>query len=72
MRIDRGIPIPKRAKRNQYPFGRMEIGDSVFFPDEPKGNQSNPAVGARVYRRRHGKVFTTRVENGGVRIWRVS
>jgi hypothetical protein len=34
-KIDRGIPMPSRARnRRIYPLGGMEIGDSFFAPEK--------------------------------------
>ena len=60
---------PKRGEF-VYPFKDMRVGDSVFFPDEPKGGRSNPAVAAKVYGAKYGKKFSARKMDGGVRIWR--
>lgn len=54
-----------------FPFGDMEVGDSIFFPDEPKGSRSNPCASARIHGARHGKKFSGRREGDGVRVWRV-
>lgn len=78
MQIDKNVPPPvKRAapitsapRQRRYPFEQMAVGESVFYPDEPKGHQSNPAAYARKYGQRSGKVFTAKVSDGGVRIWR--
>ena len=54
-----------------FPFRDMEVGDSIFFPDEPKGARSNPCVSAHNYGARHGKKFSGRKEGDGVRVWRI-
>ena len=55
-----------------FPFGDMEVGDSIFFPDEPKGARSNPCVSAHNHGARHGKKFSGRKEGDGVRVWRIA
>lgn len=74
MHIEKNVPIPVSARRqkNTYLFDEMDVGDSVFYADEPKGHQSAPAAYARVYSQRHDQKFIARAENGGVRVWRVS
>ena len=57
--------------RPVFPFREMEVGDSIFFPDEPKGSRSNPCVSARIHGARYGKKFSGRKEGDGVRVWRV-
>lgn len=70
MKIDNNVPIPK-TRSAKYPFRDMAVGDSVFFDNEPKGSQSNPAVAANAWGRMVGKKFSARTEGNGVRIWRV-
>lgn len=74
MIIEKNIPGPigGRNGRIKYPFREMEIGDSVFFPDEPKGSQSKPAMAARINATHWGWRFSSRKEGTGVRIWRVA
>ena len=70
-RIEKNIPIPANASaRLKYPFGEMEVGDSIFLPNEPKGSLSRPSLAAHTFGKRNGKRFAARAENGGVRIWR--
>jgi hypothetical protein len=78
MEIDKNIPMPPQATRskrgNSYQWGDMEIGDSVFFDNEPSGSGSHPAMGAKTFAWRQGKgaKFSARKEGNGVRIWRVA
>lgn len=39
--ILKGIPAPVLGShsRRKYPFGKMEIGDSVFIPDWPRNKK---------------------------------
>jgi len=68
--IEKNHP-PPLLTRNKYPFSRMVPGDSVFYPDQPKGGQSGPAKAAREYGNRYGQTFVAKPEDGGVRIWRL-
>ena len=74
MKIDDDVPLPRRKVKikgeRKYPFHRMEVGQSVWFEDQPDGSQSKPAQAAYVYGHKHGMKFTARPENGGVRVWR--
>ena len=78
MHIEKNIPIPEAAGKTGrptiYPFKDMSVGDSLFFPDEPKGSQSNPAAASKHATRRDGPCegwrFVARSIDGGVRIWR--
>lgn len=75
MKIDRHIPPPTNLRADippgSHPFRRMDVGDSVLFPHEPKGYQSAPAAYARKFGQRSGKKFVTRKEGDGVRVWRI-
>lgn len=70
MIIEKGIAIPEAelVGKEMYPFGRMEVGDSIFLPG--MNSSSSACVSARQIARRQGKKFTTRKIDGGVRIWR--
>lgn len=70
MDIEKGIAIPEitSAARDTYPFGKMEVGDSVFLYGME--STSSACVSARQIGKRQGKKFTTRKMDGGVRIWR--
>ncbi len=70
MIIDDDVPLPKPHKI--YTFEKLKNGQSVFFPNEPRGSQSNPATAARSWCQRHGGKSISRAENGGVRIWIVT
>ena len=70
MKIEKNIPVPTSSARSRYAFADMEVGDSVFFADEPKGSQSLPVVAARSYGSRTGRKFVSRTEGTGVRVWR--
>ena len=74
--IEKNVPRSFRAEsdlpRRSYRWGEMDVGDSVFFEDEPKASQSKPALASRDWGRNHGTKFSARKQNGGVRIWRVA
>ena len=75
MQIEDDIPQPAPSHRGvMYPFGRMNVGQSVFFADEPKGTASKPAIAARMaqHQSKKQKMFTARRIAGGVRIWRIA
>lgn len=72
MIIENGFPMPKSEfglGNRKYPFGKMEIGQSIFFEGERSGGR--PHVAARIYGMRNGKKFSVRKCEGGLRIWRV-
>lgn len=68
MEFDKDVPAPE--SRHDV-FLKMEIGDSVFFPNEPKGSQASIVSFARYCEGRHNIKFSAKSENGGVRITRV-
>ena len=70
MKIEKNVPRP--ILRKSYGWKYMEIDDSVFFDNEPKGTQSKPAICANVWGGRNGAKVSSRKEGNGVRIWRVA
>jgi hypothetical protein len=73
IKIEKGVGMPVgtgRGRPKKYPFGEMEVGDSIFFPNEPKGSQSNPSMASKNFSAGKDIKFVSRAENGGVRIWR--
>ena len=84
MQIRCDIPVPNKIQRKistkvkpgrpmKYPWPNMNVGDSIFFPDEPKGSISLPAVSCSVWgsSQSPSRKFAKRSIDGGVRIWRV-
>ena len=63
---DRAMPAPRNSK---YPFRSMKIGDSFFVADNSGRVRSTACVFAA---RNPDYKFSTRQENGGYRVWRVS
>jgi len=69
--IEKGVPLPP-GQRGRGLIGviqKMDVNDSILVPD---AKQSIVSASGRVVRQRTGAQFTTRVVEGGVRIWRVS
>ena len=89
MKIETDIPIPPKRAQGKFQelLGRMEVGNSVFFPDE--SNVETSTLSARIvskchhYGKKHSKSFcvrsikpTAHCDNGtsscgGVRCWRI-
>ena len=67
-KIEKGILIPPPVRRTKYPFGQMEVGDSVFIADDGGGRV---IAAACEYGKRHNKKFSCRTVDGGVRVWRI-
>ena len=64
MKIDKKIPIPEP----QWPFSRMDVGDSFLLPE---GREAAGRQYAIMFGKRHGMKFTSRKTDQGVRIWRM-
>jgi len=65
--------VPLREKRSgrysRYPFAEMNVGDSFFVSQDRANNTRSAALN---YAKRHPPLrFTSRVENGGRRLWRI-
>ena len=78
MEIEQGIPLPSlrvhkgRGKHlSKYPFGEMSVGDSVFFPGQENGGPADTASKKLALRLKYTRRFSSKKENGGLRIWRV-
>ena len=65
IKIDKNIPLPET--RNRYPFDKLEVGNSFFVEGKTNINGSR----YHYVRKNHGKKFTTKRENGGLRVWRI-
>lgn len=77
MKIEKNIPIPpvQSSKGEGYPFRAMEIGDSFMVPLKDKTArelQQRMARKANYVSARYTMKFTTRVVEGGVRVWRTA
>ena len=74
MKIEKNIPVPPSVagSPNKYQWRDMEIGDSVFFDNEPKVSQSKPSMAAKVWGHKKNIKFAARKEGNGVRIWRTA
>lgn len=86
MQIEKNIPMPSPTDRrfsntesgraSKYPFGEMEVGDSVLVDGESCKIKHCRAYGAaRDYGDKYGKTFKGAKEPGQpgkVRIWRTA
>ena len=71
IKIDKNIPQPDRnaGKPPIYPFGEMDIDDSIFIG---RNDKKKAVSAAHVYAHRNGVKLKCRKQPcGGVRIWRV-
>jgi hypothetical protein len=73
-KIEKGVPMPNHGNGGrEFPLPaalrKMEIGDSVLVVNRSRDS----VVGTTAFiKRETGARFSTRVVDGGVRIWRVS
>lgn len=78
-KIEKGVSLPVRGKPPlpiKYPWKTMEMGDSFFIPLNG-GKLTSLRVGVSIdlkkfnYENAKKVSITTRVENDGIRVWRV-
>lgn len=82
--IERGVPIPpprckeggkRKGGKRVYPWREMKPGDSFFVAVEPSSvnriQSQLSTIGAH-QRDWTGKSYTTRIVEGGVRVWRTA
>lgn len=76
MDIEKGVPLPDPMPRGgrppKYPFGKMEVGDSILVDGSGASQDKCSAYSSAIsYGRRNGKKFSGRlIAPGTVRIWR--
>lgn len=72
LKIEHGIPIPKKGTRNKSGMSvvirSMQVGDCVFFG----GKQMSGIYGYLRTAQILGYKFTCRKVDGGVRVWRIA
>ena len=69
-KIEKNIPL---TAKQAYPFDQMESGDSFFIPiTEPKKVGYIRAQINNAKKGYPGKVISTRIEEGGLRVWLIS
>ena len=82
MKIDKGIPVPDmkfytrgRKKETKYPWGDMDMYDSVFFPCLDRREYYRIIVHMHRWAKEHGRLFMirkrTEMDVDGIRIWRI-
>ena len=65
-KIERGIEIPPKRGKENYPLREMEVGDSFLVPNSKKWN-----CGVFQPFRKKGIFFCQRKVEEGIRIWRI-
>ncbi|WP_324069876.1 MAG: hypothetical protein RSE15_05045 [Flavobacterium sp.] len=78
VQIEKNIPIPAPKKKEcKYPFHKMEVGDSFFYPLKDECStallQMKISNASCTYNRKDktGKKFKTTQLSNGVRVWRI-
>ena len=70
IKIDKGVPVPKRSDANiKLPWDQMKIGDSFLIP----AGIQQPRIGSMISKasKRLGWKFIQRKTEEGIRVWRV-
>lgn len=74
--IEKDVPLSAKLyaensgdATRKYPFPDMEVGDSIFAPED-KARKVRYA--AYAYGKVHGLKFLCRTVDGGVRVWRIA
>jgi hypothetical protein len=76
-KIEKKVAIPEVHSKNQYPWGQMEVGDSVLIKASEGQRlfdlKRKVSPSARYYGEKTGKKFKTLMmrEEDGVRVWMV-
>ena len=80
--VESGVPLPppfrqpatrRYGSRPVYPWKAMKVGDSFFVAAAPESVNRIQTQLAALARRRWeavGSLYTTRIVDGGVRVWR--
>ena len=67
--IEKNVPIPPNRSARKYPIYDLEIGDSFFVEGRTGPSMSYFIAQAK---KKTGHSFTTRICEGGVRVWRTA
>lgn len=67
LEIEHDVSMPV-VGRSHYPFGDMDIGDSLFLEGVAGVRMANAAAN---YAARHPVKFSSRSMDGGKRLWRI-
>ena len=62
MKVHRKVPMPPDARNVKYPFGELEVGDTVFIEDDEVFEKARRA--AQAYGRQKGWKFSARKHIG--------
>ena len=67
--IDKDVPVPANTRvRNRYPYDLLKVGESFFVKGVNLQSMYNTNFR---WGKKLGRRFIARVEDAGVRVWRV-
>jgi hypothetical protein len=66
LKIEKNVPLPEQ-NRYEWPFEKMEVGDSFFMEGVKRTTIHATAYKAGV---KLGRKFSVKIEEGGFRVWR--
>ena len=68
--IEDGVPLPiqRNWQKRNIPLSEMKVGQSILLP---KDAIYAARMAARRHSKAHGTEWTTKLCDGGVRVWRV-
>lgn len=69
MQLEKGVAIPVKRERVNYPYEGMEVGDSFLAAG---ATLAQMCYQDRKWGKKLGREFTCRKEGDGVRVWRVA
>lgn len=72
--IEKNVPLLEKAagRKAKYPLASMEVGDSFVVPLKYPKQRSPVHSVASIFGKKHGRKFTTRRIDNGVRVWRIA
>lgn len=75
-KIEDGVPLPGFGRGSKerglaHALRQMQIGQSILVPDRDQRHVSSQACATAKFAT-DGRRYTTRVVDGGVRVWRVA
>ena len=71
MQLENNVPMPVKRDRVEWPYGKMEVGQSFLVGGDGKNLLIGVCARNRKKGRELGMRFTAKKVEGGVRVWRV-
>ena len=70
--IEKNVPLPISGKIIGITLSLMQVGDSFFLPNETPNIRIAIFQQARKLKTKDKKQFTSKSQEGGVRVWRLT